>query len=258
MAIFFKEALDSVLHTKRAVSPVGIPWIPSFLTNFTLCGPLKYGGVTTHLPSLLCLKRRVEFIVIADKQSHRTVWCRGGGHADQTRQEDHRWVCDSAPLVGGNRCRRLQLWQWCSASRWRGNATALQREDLDLISPKAHGPSLCFPPQTSSLSWRESPTAPSTSTPWWSSSPGAGTRILFYRLVYPHHPHPPLKKKRKPCWILNVDGALLCSELPARWVRAPLQLSTRRCCVRPGARRWGPNVQVKSSRITLECERPEK
>lgn len=123
--------------------------------------------------------------MIADKQSHRAVWRCGGGHADQTRQEDHRWVCHSALLLlgaGADDCVGRVL-------SHAGGETHIHSAPLvwSYLSP-----SPCFPPQTSSLSWRGSPTVPSTSTPWWSSSPGAGTTAGFCHLACP-----PLENN---CW----------------------------------------------------------
>lgn len=140
-------------------------------------------------------------IVIADNQSHRAVWSRCGRHADQTRQEDYRWVCHFSLLL-------LLLLLGVSSQPSLSPAT-----DEQFVLKRIADSAIDIYAMVVVLS---------------------RCRDLVLASAFLSV----LLSKTK-TWLLTVLLPL-CAELPARWVRARLQRSTRRCCVRPGARRWAP------------------
>lgn len=70
--------------------PFLMPW-----TRLPLNFDTLWTSNTAEWKHSCCLSfvKSEHYVVISDQQSHRAVWSRGGGHVDQTRQEDYRWVC---------------------------------------------------------------------------------------------------------------------------------------------------------------------
>lgn len=166
------------------------------------------------------------YVVIADEQSHRAVWSRGGGHADQTRQEDHRWVCDLALLLllgaGADGC-IADTYRSRVLSHTEGKFSSTQHHESDRISAR-----LCVSRHRRAVC----PEANRRQRHRHLRHGGRPLQVQELQLAFIILSVSLFKKKN-----VTADGAPLCAELPARWVRASLQRSTRRCCVRPGATR---------------------